>query len=39
VWTSDPIPAGLFNYEVLGVQGMVSRTLAANETFTITIHP
>lgn len=36
---SDPVPAGFFNYEVVGVQAMVSRTLAANETFTITIHP
>src|SRR5207247_8428956 len=37
--TTDPVPAGLFNYEVLGVQGPVSRALAANEMFTITIHP
>lgn len=37
--TTDPIPAGTFTYEVLGVQPMRDRTLAANELFTITIHP
>ncbi len=39
VATTDPLPAGSFTYEVLGVQAMVSRSLGANETFTITIHP
>ena len=35
----EAVPAGTFNYEVLGVQPRVDRTLAANETFTITVHP
>lgn len=36
---TDPLPAGTFTYMVLGVQPEQTRTLAANETFTITIHP
>jgi len=37
---TDPLPAGNFRYMVLGVQPeMQNRLLAANETFTITIHP
>jgi hypothetical protein len=36
---SEPIPVGTFTYEVVGVQGLRDRLLAANETFTITIHP
>jgi hypothetical protein len=37
---TEPIPAGVFSYEVLGVQpGPQSRVLAANETFTVTVHP
>jgi hypothetical protein len=35
----EAVPAGTFNYEVLGVQSRVDRALAANETFTITVHP
>jgi hypothetical protein len=41
---TNPLPAGTFTYEVLGVgfgsiQSRVSRALAANETFTIHVHP
>jgi hypothetical protein len=36
---SDPVPAGTFTYEVRGITVPVSRTLAANKTFTIHIHP
>jgi Skp family chaperone for outer membrane proteins len=36
---TEPVPAGTFNYEVLGVQPRLDRTLAANETFTITVYP
>jgi hypothetical protein len=33
-------PQGAFTYQVLGVQpGLQNRTLAANETFTINVHP
>lgn len=34
----EGVPVGMFAYEVLGVQAAVNRSLAANETFTITIH-
>lgn len=35
---TGPIPAGTFNYQVLGVQATLqSRTLAANETYTIRV--
>jgi hypothetical protein len=36
---AEAIPAGNFTYEVLGVQAPVTRTLAANETFTVSVHP
>jgi hypothetical protein len=36
---SDPIPAGPFTYEVLGVTPVVTRTVAADKTFTIWVHP
>jgi hypothetical protein len=36
---ADAVPAGNFTYEVMGVQGPVTRTIAANETFTISVHP
>jgi hypothetical protein len=36
---TEPVPAGTFNYEVLGVQPRLDRNLAANETFTITVYP
>jgi hypothetical protein len=36
---SDPIPAGSFTYEVLGVTGRNARLLAANKIFTIYVHP
>jgi hypothetical protein len=36
---SEPVPAGTFSYEVLGVQARLERTLAANETFTVTVYP
>ena len=35
---TDPLPAGTFSYEVLGVQQRLDRALAANETFTVTVH-
>jgi hypothetical protein len=36
----DAQPAGAFSYQVLGAQSSVQgRTLAANETFTITVYP
>lgn len=35
---SEPVPAGNFTYEVLGVQGPRVRQLASNETFTINVH-
>jgi hypothetical protein len=37
--TISSAPAGPFSYEVLGIQQAVERTLAPNETFTITVHP
>lgn len=36
---TDPMPAGPFNYEVVGVQSLQTRTLAAGETFTVTVYP
>jgi outer membrane murein-binding lipoprotein Lpp len=36
---TDPIPAGTFNYEVVGIQPQVARTLTANETYTIHVYP
>ena len=36
---SDPIPAGSFTYEVLGVTPPVTRTVAADKTFTVWVHP
>jgi hypothetical protein len=36
---ADAVPAGNFTYEVIGVQGPLTRTIAANETFTISVHP
>ena len=37
---TDPIPAGAFNYEVIGVTAPNNvRTLAANEVYLIHIHP
>ena len=36
---ADAVPVGNFTYEVLGVQAPVTRTIAANETFTISVHP
>lgn len=36
---TEPLPAGTFTYEVLGVQRQRSPQLAANETFTINVHP
>jgi hypothetical protein len=36
---TDPIPAGTFTYEVLGVTPMNTRTVAANRIFTVHIHP
>lgn len=36
---TDALPAGTFSYEVLGVQSLRDRMLAANETFTINIYP
>lgn len=36
---TDPLPAGAFTYEVLAVQPPRTRTLAANETFVVTIYP
>jgi hypothetical protein len=35
----DAQPVGAFTYEVLGVQGPVTRVLAANETYTIYVYP
>jgi hypothetical protein len=35
---SEPVPAGNFSYEVLGVQPRLERNLAANETFTVTVY-
>jgi hypothetical protein len=36
---SDPIPAGSFTYEILGVTPMVTRTVAADKVFTVWVHP
>jgi hypothetical protein len=36
---SDPISAGPFTYEVLGVQPVVTRSIAADKTFTVWVHP
>jgi uncharacterized phage infection (PIP) family protein YhgE len=36
---SDPIPAGAFTYEVLGVTPLVARTVAADRVFTLWVHP
>jgi hypothetical protein len=36
---SDPIPAGSFTYEVLGVTPVVTRTVAADKNFTLWVHP
>jgi hypothetical protein len=36
---TEPVPAGTFSYEVLGVQPRLERNLAANETFTVTVYP
>jgi hypothetical protein len=35
---SDPIPAGSFTYEVLGVTPVVTRTVAADKSFTLWVH-
>jgi hypothetical protein len=35
---SDPIPAGTFTYEVLGVTPLVTRTVGADKLFTIWVH-
>jgi hypothetical protein len=36
---SDPIPAGAFTYEVLGVTPIKTRTVAAGREFTLWVHP
>jgi hypothetical protein len=36
---SDPIPAGAFTYEVLGVTPVTTRTVAADKVFTLWVHP
>lgn len=36
---SDPIPAGTFTYEVLGVTPLVTRTVGAEKLFTVWVHP
>jgi hypothetical protein len=36
---SDPIPAGSFTYEVLGITPPVTRTVGADKTFTVWVHP
>jgi hypothetical protein len=36
---SDPVPAGSFSYEVLGITPMVTRTVAADKIFTVWVHP
>lgn len=38
VWV-EAVPAGLFTYEVLGIQPRLSRSLSAGETFTIHVYP
>jgi hypothetical protein len=37
--TVEGVPAGTFTYEVVGVQPARNLPLAANETFTVTVHP
>ena len=36
---SDPVPAGSFTYEILGVTPIVTRTVAADKIFTVWVHP
>jgi hypothetical protein len=36
---SDPVPAGSFTYEILGVTPMVTRSVAADKVFTVWVHP
>ncbi|HLJ96340.1 MAG TPA: hypothetical protein VKU02_24415 [Gemmataceae bacterium] len=36
---SDPVPAGSFTYEILGVTPIVTRTVAADKVFTLWVHP
>jgi hypothetical protein len=36
---TEPLAAGNFTYEILGVQPAQARQLAPNETFTVTIYP
>jgi hypothetical protein len=36
---ADAVPAGNFTYEVVGVQAPLTRAIAVNETFTISVHP
>src|SRR5262249_36953264 len=36
---SDPIPAGTFSYEVLGLTPVLTRTVSADKLFTIWVHP
>lgn len=36
---TDQMAAGSFNYEVVGVQPLQTRTLAPGETFTVTVYP
>jgi hypothetical protein len=36
---SDPIPAGTFTYEVLGVTPLSVRTVAPDKVFTLWVHP
>ena len=33
----NDVPAGPFSYEIIGIQGRKQETLAANETYTITV--
>ncbi len=37
--TSDPIPAGTFTYEVLGIQAPTTRTVGPNKIFTVRVYP
>ncbi len=36
---TDPIPAGTFTYEVLGIQDRVSRAILPGETYLVHVHP
>ena len=36
--TSDPIPAGTFTYEVVGIQPPTTRTVAPNRIFTVQVY-